>query len=546
MKKHKKEVQQTDAAAGSGPKKRTGKKKIWIIGGIVVVVAFFVFKSCSGAGAKMQDPYLYAAAETRDMVSTLTGTATLQPADSYTVSTLVAGDILAAGFEEGDIVTKGNTLYEIDSSKRATGIEQAEIALSQTQRAYQKKAGSANDLTITAPISGMVQGITAQEGDSVGAQMAVATIENTDTLILTEYYSEEYIGQIYAGMGATVSIPEQMLNIEGRVKEVSSVKRTSDTGILCYAVTVEFINPGSVAVGSAATCWLNGGSSIYPSIVATEGVRASERAVIYPDVTGTISDIPIRNGERIKAGQTIMSLSSDTLHDEILNAQDSLRNSELSLKSQYDTLEDYTITAPIDGTIVNKYYKEGETSEAGKPLCIIYDLSNLVLTMNVDELDIAQVSVGQTAAITADAVTGKVYQGVITKIGINGTSTGGVTTYPVSIRIDETEGLLPGMNVDISVIVQQRQQTIAVPSDAVERSNRVLVKSADGTTGEGAPEGYQYVEVQTGISDTAFTEILSGIKAGDEIAYKPPQASGGMMFGMGPAVSVGAPAGGGR
>ena len=541
MKLRKKEAQPVDGTAAPVSKKPAKKKKtIWIVLAVLAVIVFFLLRSCGAAAKKPQDEYMYAAAESRDMVSTLTGTATLQPADSYNVTTLVAGDILNAPFEEGDIVTKGDILYGIDSSDKATSIERAELSLSQVERSYNKKAGSVNDLTIHAPISGTVQGITVQEGDTVSTQMAVATIENTETLEITEYYSQEYINQIYAGMSATVSIPEQMLNINGRVKEVSSLKRTSDTGILCYAVKVEFSNPGSVTIGSAATCWLSdGGVAMYPSIVATEGVKASSRSVIYPDIVGTIGDIKIRNGEHVSAGQTIMTLSSDTLSDEIQSAADSLKDSQLSLKSQYDSLDNYTITAPIDGTIVDKNYKEGETTEVGKPLCIIYDLSYLTLTMNVDELDISKVSVGQTATVTADAVSGKVYQGVITKVGINGTSTGGVTTYPVSIRIDETEGLLPGMNVDISVIVQQSQQTVSVPSDAVERSNRVLVKSADGTTGEGAPQGYQYVEVQTGISDGTFTEILSGIKAGDEIAYKPPKASSNFMFGMGPSVSVG-------
>jgi HlyD family secretion protein len=65
------------------------------------------------------------------------------------------------------------------------------------------------------------------------------------------------------------------------------------------------------------------------------------------------------------------------------------------------------------------------------------------MQLNVDELDIAKVQVGQTETITADAAGGKTYTGIVTKVNINGTTNNGVTAYPVTIRIDETEGLLP-------------------------------------------------------------------------------------------------------
>lgn len=141
--------------------------------------------------------------------------------------------------------------------------------------------------------------------------------------------------------------------------------------------------------------------------------------------------------------QVIVVLSSDTLADEIQSASESLRNAELSLESQYDQLDDYTITSPISGTIIDKNYKAGETTESNQVLCSIYDLSYLTMTLSVDELDIADIAVGQTVSITADAVEDATYEGVVTKVSVAGTSSGGVTTYPVTIRIDETDGLLP-------------------------------------------------------------------------------------------------------
>ena len=521
------------SAAPPVPKKKTRKKKWIILVAVVLVAAAVLFQFIRGMGQRSGDMggmYTYAQAERRDISATLSGSGALEAADSYTVTTLVAGDILSASFEEGDIVTKGDTLYEIDSSDASNSIERAEISLSQSQRNYYKKAESMSDLTVASSLGGTISGLTVKAGDTVSTQTPIAVIENTDILTLTEYYSDIYEGQIYAGMPATVSIPDQMLNLTGRVKEVTSLRRTSDTGVPCFAVTVEVTNIGSLSAGQAATCWLNGAEDIYPSISDADGLDASERTTIYAGVSGKVAQVLVHNGETVSAGNVLLYLSSDTLSDEIQDSADALRNSQLALQSQYDALDNYTITAPIDGTIVDKYFKEGEKSETGKALCIIYDLSSLSLILNVDELDISQVEVGQKATVTADAAPGAAYEGVITKVGINGTIAGGVTTYPVTIRIDKTDGLLPGMNVDVDIVTAQSENAFCIPADAVSRGNRVLVKTADGSTEDGAPDGYAYVEVTTGVSDDDYVEILSGLSEGDSVAYIPTVANPGDLF----------------
>ncbi len=536
-------------------KKKRGKKK-WIILGVIVVVLIllaFVVKSCGRQQIGVKASYTYAQAERRDITSTLTGSGALESADSYTVISLVSGEILSAEFEEGDIVSKDDVLYKVDSSDAATSIERAENSLSKSQRAYNKKIESMTDLTVSAPIDGRITGISVEVGDNMNANAAVATIENTSVLTLTEYYSSEYSGQIHSGMPATVSIANQMLTLSGSVKEVSSLTRTSETGVSCFAVTVQVTNPGALNVGDTATCWLGEeNSEIYPSITDDDGLDASARTTVYCSISGTVADVCVRNNETVSTGQTIIKLTSDTLSDDILNSADSLRDAELSLQSQYDILENYTITAPISGTIVDKYYKQGENAETGKTLCTIFDLSSLNITLNVDELDISNVSVGQTATITADAVSGVTYEGKVTKVGINGTSANGVTTYPVTIRIDETDRLLPGMNADVSIVVSENAGVIAVPADAVQTGGRILVKKSDGSTGFGAPEGYDYVRVETGVADKDYVEIISGLSEGDEIAWLPKSASGistfpmggGFVPGMGGAGIGGGPSGG--
>lgn len=517
----KSEPTQDQAAVSASGKRKVGKKK-WLILVLIAAVGLGLFFS-PGRGPGSGGPgvngaqYIYTQAQSRDIISALTDSGTLEPADSYTVFSLVSGEILSAAFETGDVVQKDDVLYLVDSSDTNNSIERAENALAQRRRSYNKLLDSREDLTVTAPIGGTISSFTAKSGGTVNTNAVAAHIEDTSSLLLTEYYSEEYAGQIYEGMPATISVSDQMMTLSGRVKEISSLKRTSETGVPCFAVTVQVKNPGSLTVGTLATCWLDGG--IYPSITDEEGLEALERTTVYYDISGTVEKVHVRNGEIVVAGTTLVELSSDTLEDSIRDSADALRDAELSLENQYDILDNYTIEAPISGTIVDKYYKQGENAETGKTLCTIFDLSSLTMTLNIDELDIRSVSVGQKAQITADAVPGQVYEGIITEVGINGTSSGGVTTYPVKVQISQTEGLLPGMNVDVSIVISEERGVLAVPADAVQTGGRVLVKTADGSTGEGAPAGYEYVRVEIGASNEDYVQILSGLDEGTEIAY---------------------------
>jgi HlyD family secretion protein len=468
IRKKEKEHLSTDAKE---PKKKRSKKWIVFIAALVLIAALLALgmRVYTRRANKTSNQYTYATVERRDITDTLTGSGTLEPADSYTVTTLVSGDILSADFEEGNVVSKGDVLYKLDSADAATSIERAELSVDQSRRNYDEKTEAMASLTVTAPIGGTISDITVKNGSAAGTQNAIAAIEDTSGFTLTEYYSDEYAGKIHTGMTATVSVPDQMLNLTGRVQSVSSQTRTSKTGIVCFAVTVEVANPGSLSAGTDATCWLtDGADTVYPSITDDDGLDAKASTMVYPKVSGTVSELLVRNGETVSAGQAILRLPNDSLSDDVQNASDTVKDAELSLQSQNNSLDKYTVTAPIDGTIIDKYYKQGETSESGKPLCIIYDLASLTLKLNVDELDISQVSVGQVATITADAAPGRTYQGIITKVGINGTTTNGATSYPVSIRIDDTDGLLPGMNVDVSLTVKESKDVLSIPADAVE------------------------------------------------------------------------------
>ena len=521
-------------AAKRRKRKKTAKRiiRIVLILLIIAVAAFFAYNRYFKKETVVRTvSYTYANVERRNIVEELSGSGTLESADSYTLSTRVGGDILSDTFAEGDTVKEGDVLYVLDSSEMDEKLERAEKSLATAKEKYEEKLADRANLNIVAPIGGVVSGLNVNEGDSLRDGTQVLKITAIDTLILTEYYSTEYMDSIKVGMSANVSISSQMLSLSGKVTKVSPLTRTSETGVVCFPVTIEVKNPGSLTVGTLATAFVD---DMYPTITSTVGLEASATKTVSAKVNGDINELNVSNGDVVKEGMILLSLSGDDLEDEIESAYDSVEDAQLSLDNIYESIDNYTLTAPIDGTVVRKVLKAGETAESGATLCMIYDLSYLTVTLAIDELDIKKLSVGQRATVTADAMEGYVFEGRVTRVGVNGTTSGGVTTYPVDIRIDKTDGLLPGMNVDIVIAVREAIDVLAVPVDAVQRNNRVAVKNADGTTGEGAPEGCSYVTVEIGMADEDYVEIVSGLNDGDTVAYVSRSiTTSGSGFGMG-------------
>lgn len=486
---------------------------------IAVVFAVWYFRGSNSSQAAANVSYITAPVERRTIISSLSGSGTLQPANSYTVTTLVEGDILSDTFEEGDLVEEGQILYVIDSSDASTNIEKAQISLSQAQRSYQKTVDSQY---VTSDVSGQVWSLDVAVGDKINNNQTIAQVRNSSTMLLKVTFPADDAAGFYAGQSALVTLDGSFETLTGTVDAVSSADTVSQSGQILRTVTVAVKNPGGLAAGQAASATINGVSC------ASGGTFAYQsEGVITATASGTVAKLNIKEGDQVTAGQTVLTLSGDDLTNSIQNAQDSLRNAELSMENTQEQLDNYTVTAPVTGTIVDKNKKAGETissSSMNQTLCTIYDLSYLEMTLSIDELDVSKVAVGQSVTVTTDAVEGKSYEGVVTKVSVVGTTSMGTTVYPATIRIDETDGLLPGMNVDAEIILTEASDVLTVPSSVINRGNTVLItedspSAVNALTDREAPEGYVYVQVETGESDDSYIEITSGLTEEDTVAY---------------------------
>lgn len=141
----------------------------------------------------------------------------------------------------------------------------------------------------------------------------------------------------------------------------------------------------------------------------------------------------------------------------------------------------------------------------------------MVLSVNVDELDINSAAVGQQAEITLDAIEGERFTGTVTKVGSSASSSsGGVAKYTVKITVPRDERMKEGMNALATITIEEREQVVVLPVTALqERGNRVFVYTKADS--EGNLSGEQ--EIATGLSDGDMVEITEGLSEGDTVYY---------------------------
>ena len=506
--------------------KQFGKKNWkWLVpvACVVLVGGVLLLKPGKAHQASTDASYVEDVPQLRDVSNSLSGTGTLNPANTYTVKSLVDGKVLTGDFEEGDVVEEGTVLYTIDSSDASTNLEKASIALQQAQRSYDK---TVDRQYVRAEVAGVVSSLKVAKGDEVTSGQEVAVIRDSSKMMLSLLFPAADAANFSVGQSAQVVLDGTFETLEGTITAVTGTDELSTGNLLTRTVTIAVRNAGGLTTAQAATANINGVSSIASATFAYQ----AERTLTAP-AAGTVSAINVREGDAAAQDAILIELSGDDLTESIQSASETLRSAQISMENLQDTMNNYTITAPISGTVIEKDVKAGDALTSGTTLCVLYDLSYLEMVINVDELQVSDLSVGQSVQVTADAVPDKTYVGEVTRVSMKGSSSGGTTTYPVTVRIDDIDGLRPGMNANAEIVVANATSALCVPNAAIVQGGYVLVTKDSPSAANAAPEmeapdGYVYVEVKTGVSDDDYTQITSGLKAEDTIAYDPNSVTG--------------------
>ena len=502
------------------------------------------------------------------ITSELSSSGVISPKDTYSLTSLVEGEVISADFEEGDQVTEGQILYQIDVSSMESELKSASTSLERAQKKYEKAQEDYNEAvsdysgnTYKATRTGYIRELNIQAGDQVGQNTDIASIYNDQIMKIRVPFLAQEAAAIGAGNQAVLTLTDTEEQINGVVTAVSNMDEVLDGGRIVRYVTIEAANPGGLTSSHSAVAEING------MVCTAEGsFEAATDLVMKADLPSSVEveAMLVHEGDYVTEGTPIFRIASkdaedllDTYQDAMAQAEESLESAQSKVDSTKESYDNYTITAPISGQVITKSVKEGDTisrnsGSSDTTLAVIYDLSQLTFEMSVDELDVRSVQVGQKVSVTADALEGQTFAGTVTNVSLESVQSNGVTNYPVTVTLDETGDLLPGMNVDGVILLDQTEDALMIPIDSLMRGNRVYVK--DDTVKEAAgsvPAGFRAVEVETGLTNDDYVEIVSGLSEGEEVyvnesskstdAFMMGVPGGGM--GGGPGSGMGAPAG---
>jgi membrane fusion protein, macrolide-specific efflux system len=294
------------------------------------------------------------------------------------------------------------------------------------------------------------------------------------------------------------------------------------------------------ALASATTYGLVFGSS--PYLATADAVAPTS------DVTWPVTDLKVKPGDSVKKGQVLATAATNDVRRQLARATTDLktanmqhtlavgqwtdaRNADDLAAERQALLQVYaaqkavsqatearqtlqaalrtaTLTAPIDGVVSAVNVAPGFDAPAGAAIEIAS--SDLTVTTNVVEGDLADIKVGQSAAVTVDAV-GSTIDGTVTDISpVAADSSSGVVQYPVTVALKNVPATArPGMSADVAITIASAQDVVTVPASALQGTNgdyAVMTLGADGTP--------RRVPVQVGLVTNASAEIKSGLDAG--------------------------------
>lgn len=317
-------------------------------------------------------------------------------------------------------------------------------------------------------------------------------------------------------------------------------------------------------------------ATIQISVTATGTIEPVTEVTVGTQVSGIVNKLYVDYNSTVKKGQVIAELDKVNLMSTLTSAKASLESAQSSMEyetanfKRYQTLyekglvsaDDYeqaklsydkaketlvsakeqvttaetnlgyaTITSPIDGIVLSKAVEEGQTVAASfetpELFVIAQDLTNMQVVADVDEADIGDVREGERVTFTVDAYPNDTFEGEVTQVRQEATTTNNVVTYEVVISAPNADlKLKPGLTASVTIYTLEKTDVLSVPSKALRFTpNEETIgkrKIVDNTKGKNkvwtlGPNDVTAVSVEIGTTDGINTEILSGLNEGQSV-----------------------------
>ncbi len=433
------------------------------------------------------------------ITATVNATGSIEPEALVTLTFRSTGTIRQVNVERGQSVRAGDVLATLDTEELQLSVQQAEDALHIQELTRQQRLNNELSLATMASSQADIAAATAQvsvaEANLAGAEAAVSQ-------------AQAQMAQLMAGStaGAIASAEAQVASAQAQQK---SAQITYDRVLECFDFKIpgedekQEVCPGLGATEEQARYNLNNANV---ALIAAEAQLADTKAGPRPadiqaanaatasaqaNVLAAQGNVAVAIANLDRAQAAFDRMQEPPTDDELAILDAQIASAQTNLSVAQLRLEQSIIVAPIDGTIANVSINAGEQASPGAPAITLVNEDAFHINVNVDEIDIDQISVGQDVEVALDALSDTVLTGLISEISPTSASAGGVVTYLVTINIITDDGvtLRPGMSANASIVVEEIEDVLIVPNWAVrldrETGNAfVLQKMADGTIAE--------------------------------------------------------------
>lgn len=273
----------------------------------------------------------------------------------------------------------------------------------------------------------------------------------------------------------------------------------------------------------------------------TASLEAESEARVVPRLGGTIVELFVEEGDRVKAGQPLARIDADRYQLTLAQAeanlqrleQDFRRSQEMHSRSlisaeayerakfEYEAqraqfqlakleLAHTTIVSPIDGVVSQRLVKVGNTVNTAEAAFVVTGMDTLLATLHVPERELSRLAAGQSAFLSVDALAGRRFEGHIQRISPVVDPTTG--TFRATVEVSSADGVLkPGMFGRVNIVYDTRENALLVPVEAVlaEDDRTTLFVVVDGQA--------LRRDVEVGYRNNGTIEIRSGVEAGDAV-----------------------------
>ena len=236
-------------------------------------------------------------------------------------------------------------------------------------------------------------------------------------------------------------------------------------------------------------------------------------------LAGTISYVYAKEGNHVYNGALLFTLKDTWFsadYDSYIQQRQEQEEFLLQLMQLY---KDGALLAPYDGSVSSINYDEDTDYSTVDEFAVVTMSPDkqMEVSISVDETNILSLEVGQTAKLTVSSIGSDTYSGTVTEISKTATSSSGVTRYSATVTLDKAEDMLPGMTARVVVNIRGVENALIIPVDALHQTSTssFVYTSYDRDTGEFGG----LVEVEAGISNSDYVEILSGLNEGDTVWY---------------------------